>query len=83
MILYITKDGWKESVMKFLKIVAWYMASTAVTIAGAYAAGYNIVDEKNGIIIGSLMLVNAGLASVSKWLGTNKPEGVIDTEIIG
>lgn len=74
MTLFVDKYGLKEATIKFLKIIGWYVASGAITGAGAYIAGFNVVDEKNGILIGVLMVVNALLAGASKWLTTNKPE---------
>lgn len=88
--IYITKPGFKDGIIKFIKIVGWYIGCGAVTVATAYYQNHNIIDKENGAIFGSLMILNAAIAGASKWLSTNKPEGaidikseVVDTDIIG
>lgn len=66
--------GTKEAVLRFLRVVGWYVATAVVAGIITLLADYQgVINEQNLILVSAFGLLNATLAAIQVWLHTVRP----------
>ena len=71
-IMDFSKYGSKEALIKFAKIVGYYALSGAIVSLASALKGYTPSND-DIIAVVLVMIANATISAISKWVTTKKP----------